>query len=150
MMRQITSEWPEIRVLVLSRHQERRFVTAALAAGAAGYLPKTCAIAELLLAIQEVSRGHYYVSPAITKTVLDEFLQHVASTEALGDPSLSPREREVLQLLAEGHTTREIAAILQVSPKTVESHRRQIMHKLDLHSVAELTRYAVREGISPL
>jgi len=97
-----------------------------------------------------VDRGHCYISPAITKTVLDEFLRHAQGVAPLGDSSLTPREREVLQLLAEGHSTKQIAAILQVSPKTVETHRRQIMAKLDLHSVAELTRYAVREGISPL
>lgn len=150
MIGQVTSLLPDVRILVLSHHEERRFVTAALAAGAAGYLPKTCDFDELLRAIREVDRGHYYISPAITKAVLDEFLRRAEDAAPMGDPALTPREREVLQLLAEGHSTKQIAGILQVSPKTVETHRRQIMTKLNLHSVAELTRYAVREGISPL
>jgi len=147
--RQIASALPDVRVLALSQHQERRFVIAAFAAGAAGYLPKTCGFDELIRAIDEVYRGHHYISPAIARTIVDEVLRHAVFSEPIGDPSLTPREREVLQLLAEGHSTKEIAVLLQVSPKTVETHRRQIMTKLDLHSIADLTRYALHEGISP-
>lgn len=148
--RRITGSWPGIRVLALSRHQERRFISAMLAAGASGYLPKTCTIEELSEALRIVAHGHHYISPAVTKTVLDEFVRHAASLDTVGDPTLTPRECEVLQLLAEGHNTKEIAALLRVSPKTVETHRRQVMVKLDLHSIAELTRYALREGITSL
>lgn len=147
--RQITANWSEVRVLALSHHLERRYVTAALTAGAAGYVPKTCGFDEVLRAIRALHRGDHYISPAVTKTVLDGLLSN-ADVAAIGDPALTPREREVLQLLAEGSSTKEIAGALQVSPKTVETHRRQIIIKLNLHSVAELTRYAVSEGISPL
>lgn len=148
--RQITAAWPSVRVLALSRHQERRYVAAILAAGASGYVPKTSGIDELTRAIEALARGQCYISPAIARTVLDEFVQHAAVAEPVGDPRLSPREREVLQLLAEGHSTKAIAVLLAISPKTVETHRRQIMTKLDLHSIAELTRYALREGITSL
>ena len=106
--------------------------------------------AEVQRAIHEVMHGHVHLAPSITDVVAEEFAGHARGPEASAFQRLSPREREVLQLLAEGRATKEIAGELDVSGKTVETHRRQIMEKLGLHSVAELTKYAIREGLTPL
>ena len=151
--RQVLSENPDIRVLVLSMHSDRRFVTEMLRAGASGYLVKDSAFDELIRAVRTVANGRSYLSAEIADSVINNFVRR--PPDAVDDESsafsvLTTREREVLQLLAEGKTTKEIAAALFVSVKTIETHRRNIMKKLDLHSVAELTKYAVREGLTML
>jgi len=147
--RQITKKRPGAEVIVLSVHSDRHFVEAALRAGAAGYLLKEAAFQELILAVRTAADGQTYLSPGVAHLVVEEFVRH-PSDEAGPPHDLSDREREVLQLLAEGHATKQIARRLHVSVKTVESHRHHIMEKLNLHSVPELTKYAVREGLTSL
>jgi DNA-binding NarL/FixJ family response regulator len=148
---QIIESVPDTRVIALSMHSDKRFVLGMLQAGAAGYLLKDCASQELANAIHQVAGGKKYLSPEITGVVIDDFLLGVSPGEALTVSSqLSAREREVLQLIAEGWSTKQIAAHLYVSVKTIETHRRQIMKKLDLHSIADLTKYAIREGLTSL
>jgi len=148
--RRIAAEARQTRILILSMHADRRFVAETLRAGASGYLLKDSAFPEVVRAIHAAMQGHVYLSPAITDVVAQDFAGRVQSPQNSAFQLLSPREREVLQLLAEGCATKKIAAKLAVSTKTVETHRRQIMEKLGLHSVAELTKYAVREGLTPL
>ena len=148
--RQIMAKSPDVKVLGLSIHCDRRFVAQMLAAGAAGYLPKDCAFEELASAISTVAANRKYLSPSVVDTVVEHYVQQMEATGSTAYTVLSPREREVLQLMAEGQTTKQIALSLHVSPKTVETHRRQAMEKLGLYSVAELTRYAVREGLVSL
>lgn len=148
--RRIAAEVPHTRVLILSMHADRRFVAETLRAGASGYLLKDSAFPEVVRAIQSAMEGHVFLSPAITDVVAQDFAVRVPPPQNSAFQLLSPREREVLQLLAEGLATKEIADRLSVSAKTVETHRRQLMEKLGLHSVAELTKYAVREGLTPL
>ena len=146
---QIRESLPETRVIALSMHSDKRFVVGMLRAGAAGYLLKDCASQELANAIAQVAGGKKYLSPEITGVVIDDFLQGGTSEEEETMASvLSAREREVLQLIAEGWSTKQIASHLYVSIKTIETHRRQIMKKLDLHSIADLTKYAIREGLT--
>jgi DNA-binding NarL/FixJ family response regulator len=146
---QIKESLPETRVIALSMHSDKRFVMGMLRAGAAGYLLKDCASQELANAIAQVAAGKKYLSPEITGVVIDDFLQGGSSGEDAAVASvLSAREREVLQLIAEGWSTKQIASHLYVSIKTIETHRRQIMKKLDLHSIADLTKYAIREGLT--
>ncbi|MCP5144976.1 MAG: response regulator transcription factor [Gammaproteobacteria bacterium] len=146
--RKILSLRPTCRILALSMHADRRFVTQMLEAGAKGYLLKDCAVEELDIAIRAVLKNQVYLSPAIASY----FVNRSATGE--GDQeyatALSPREREVLQLISEGNPTAQIAAKLHVSIKTIESHRKNIMDKLDLHSVAELTKYAIRSGLTSI
>ncbi|MHC4662671.1 MAG: response regulator [Planctomycetota bacterium] len=144
--RQIINAAPSAKVLVLSVHSDKRFVANALAVGASGYLLKNCAIDELMLAIQTVCENQTYLSPKMADVLVKDYVKQLTEADSGTHPVLSPREREVLQLLAEGRTTKQIAASLYISPKTVESHRRQVMEKLDIHSVAELTKYAIRAG----
>lgn len=150
--RQISESSPEVRIIALSMHSDRRYVTGMLAAGASAYLVKDCALEELALALQTVMRGQIYLSPRIAGTVVDSLREAVSpSGDSLEEVMLlTPREREVLQLLAEGHKVRDIAAKLHVSVKTVETHRRRIMTKLGIESVAGLTKYAIREGLTSL
>jgi len=147
--RQISSMCERTKVLALSMHADSRFVTRMLTAGAHGYLLKDCAFEELTLAIQTVLADDVYLSPGVAGVVVRE-MQSRATDLGVKAPELTPREREVLQLVAEGRTTRDIAARLHVSVKTIETHRKQIMDKLELRSVAELTKYAVREGLTSL
>ena len=148
---QITESLPETRVIALSMHSDKRFVMGMLRAGASGYLLKDCASEELANAIHQVVRGKKYLSPEITGVVIDDFLLGGASEKGATVASqLSPREREVLQLIAEGWSTKQIASHLYVSVKTIETHRRQIMKKLDLHTIADLTKYAIREGLTSI
>jgi DNA-binding NarL/FixJ family response regulator len=147
--RQIVSECSSTKVLALSMHADRRFVTRMLTAGAHGYLLKDCAFEELTLAIQTVISDDVYLSPGVAGVVV-RAMQSRGGETGTQAPELTPREREVLQLVAEGCTTREIAHRLHVSVKTIETHRKQIMDKLELRSVAELTKYAVREGLTSL
>jgi len=146
----IVSRTGNVKVIALSIHSSRRFVTEMLKAGASGYILKECLFNELLDAIQTVRKGGIYLSPRITGVVVDDYVKRLSGEYQPESPGLTEREREVLQLLAEGKSTKEIALHLHVSAKTVESNRRNIMDKLGIHSVAELTKYAVREGLTPL
>jgi two-component system response regulator NreC len=148
--RQISVEAPRSKVLALSMHTESGFVLGILEAGASGYLLKDAAFEELSVAIKAVLKGQIYLSPAIASVVVRQSLGSLGSKARSQQANLSKREREVLQLIAEGNSTKEIAATLYVSVKTVETHRKQIMGKLDIHSVAGLTKYAVREGLTSL
>jgi DNA-binding NarL/FixJ family response regulator len=148
--RQIMSNTPNTKIIALSMHSDRRFVMNMLEAGAAGYLLKDSAFEELSMAIKTVLSGKPYLSPAIAGVVVEDVMRHSSQKTSRAKIELTPREREVLQLLAEGHTTKHIASQLNVSVKTVETHRRQVMEKLDTHSVAELTKYAIREGLTSL
>ena len=148
---QIVESLPGTRVIALSMHSDKRFVMGMLRAGASGYLLKDCASQELANAIHQVAGGRKYLSPEITGVVIDDFLLGASSGEvATATSLLSAREREVLQLIAEGWSTKQIASHLYVSIKTIETHRRQIMKKLDLHSIADLTKYAIREGLTSI
>lgn len=148
--RLITAESPEVKVIALSIHSQRRFVADMLSAGAAGYILKECLFDELVQAIGVVAAGGRYLSPKIAEVVVDDYVKHLSNISDSPLAALTGREREVLQLVAEGKSTKEIALELHVSTKTIEANRRQIMEKLDVHSVAELTKYAVREGLTTL
>ncbi len=148
--RRIVAEAPGVKVLALSMHSDKRFVAEILKAGASGYLLKDCAFEELARAIRAVVAGQTYLSPAIAGIVAEGYVRRLSASDSSAFSVLTPREREVLQLMAEGWPTKRIASRLHVSVKTVETHRRQIMQKLDIHSVAELTKYAVREGLTSL
>lgn len=148
--RQIISASPRIKVIALSMHSDRKFVREMLAAGASGYLLKDSAFEELGAALAAVINNQTYLSPKIADTVVRDYLGKIDTTESKTSPTLTHREREVLQLLAEGRTTKEIASKLCVSIKTIETHRKQIMEKVGLKSVAELTKYAIREGLTSL
>lgn len=145
--RQILSKDPDVKVLALSMHPDKRFIAEMLGAGASGYLLKDCAFEELICAIHALADQRTYLSPKISDTVVKDYACRVSKSTL---SVLSSREREVLQLLAEGKSTREIASILQVGMKTVETYRQQIMDKLDIYSIAELTKFAVREGLTSL
>jgi DNA-binding NarL/FixJ family response regulator len=145
--RQILEHLPRTRVVALSMYSRRRHIAAMLQAGARAYVLKDSAFDELVRAIEAVTQGQAYLSAGITSVVVADYLDCLGERE---EAPLSGREMEVLQLLAEGLTNREAAATLHISVKTVESHRSQIMKKLGFGSIAELTKYAVREGISPL
>ena len=147
---QIKAENPAVKVIALSRHSDRRYVLRMLEAGASGYVLKAAAYDELRRAIQVVSQGKSYLSPDITGIVVDAHVRPASEPDAAIDAALGPREREIVQLLAEGYTSPEIGQRLHISARTVETHRRNIMKKLGLHSVAELTKYAIREGLTPL
>lgn len=147
--RRIVQDHPNTKVIALSMHSDRRFVAEILKAGASGYLLKDGAFEELAGAIRTVMGNRMYLSPRIADVVVDDYVRNSSGrAEPSAFAALTPREREVLQLLAEGKATKQAAACLHVSVKTVETHRRQIMTKLDIHSVAELTKYAIREGLT--
>jgi DNA-binding NarL/FixJ family response regulator len=148
--RQIVNESPGVKVVFLSMHSDRSFVIRALRAGASGYLLKGCAGEELVFAIRTVLTNKVYLSPSITGILVDEYLHRSSVEDSLESSPLTIREREVLQLLAEGKTTKEIASCLNLSIKTIETYRKQIMEKLDLHNLAELTKYALRQGLISL
>jgi len=148
--RQITAEFPDVKVIALSIHSKRRFVADMLSAGATGYILKECLFDELVQAIKAVAAGGRYLSPRITDLVVSDYVKRLSATADSPFEALTTREREVLQLVAEGKSTKQIALELHVSTKTIEANRRQIMEKLDIHSVAELTKYAVREGLTTL
>ena len=148
--RQIHKKQPGIKVIALSMHSDRRFVRGMLEAGASGYLLKDCAFEELARAINTVVKEKTYLSPEISDIIIKDYLFKSSTGASSAYTALTAREREVLQLLAEGKSTRQIAELLHVSIKTIETHRRQIMDKLNIHSVAELTKYALREGLTSL
>lgn len=148
--RQIAGSLQNVRVLALSMESDRRFVVEVLKAGATGYLLKDCAFAELATAIRAVSAGEPYLGPKIAEVIIKEYLQRIPSAATLTCEGLTPREREILQLIADGKNAKEIAHAFDVSLKTVENQRHGIMKKLNLYSIAELTKYAIREGLTTL
>lgn len=145
--RLILSEVPSLKIIALSMYSDRLFVSGMLEAGASGYLLKDCAFEELVSAIRSVMAGRIYVSSKIQGLSLDKSTGKVSMPGTFGMAALSPREREVFQLLAEGLSVRSIASRLGISPKTVEAHRRNIMEKLEIGSISELVKFAIREGI---
>ncbi|RRR76331.1 MAG: DNA-binding response regulator [Candidatus Viridilinea halotolerans] len=142
----ISRDYPNVRVVILSMYTNEEYVLQALRAGAVGYLLKDAATAELQLAIQAAVRGEMYLSPSISKRVLQDYIQLIGNGGGMLD-ALTPRQREVLQLIAEGRTMKEIAQSLQISVKTAESHRTQLMERLDIHDVTGLVRFAIRVGL---
>ena len=148
--RQILQESPETKVIALSMHSDRRFVTNMIKAGASGYLLKDSAFEELATAIRVVMARKTYLSHEIAHVVVKDYVKGGSKEDPSVFSVLSPREREVLQLMAEGKTNRQIAEMLHVSLKTVETHRQQIMNKLEIHNIVELTKYAIREGLVSL
>jgi DNA-binding NarL/FixJ family response regulator len=144
--RQLKKLLPSIKLIFLTMHADPVYAKEAFQIGASGFLLKRSAASELMQAIHAVMKGQYYVTPAIAKDFLSSLTQQMPAPQAEID-SLTPRQREVLQLIAEGHSTKEIATMLNVSPKTIEFHRSQIIRELDLHSTAELTRYAIAHGL---
>ena len=148
--RQIISRNSKVKIIALSMHSDRLFVSEMLKSGACGYLLKDCAFEELAGAIRAVVDGKTYLSPAISGVVVDDYLHRLSKNDSPNGQILTNREREVIQLLAEGKTTKQIALKLHISVKTVETHRRQMMDKLDIHTVAELTKYAIRKGLTSL
>jgi len=148
--RQILAERPEIKIVALSMHSDSRFIAEMLRSGALGYLLKNCAFEELTKAIHSVVDGQTYLSSGIAEVVTKEYVRRLTETELTAPTIISDREREVLQLLAEGKSTKQVASCLHVSIKTIETHRRQIMRKLNINSLAELIKYAVREGLTSL
>jgi DNA-binding NarL/FixJ family response regulator len=144
--RRVTKEHPGTAVIIVSVHAAREYVWQALRAGAAGYLLKDADTAELELAIRAVARGETYLTPAVSKHVVADYIEHQGG-ENNSLELLTPRQREVLRLIAEGHTTKGIANILSLSVKTVETHRAQLMERLGIHDVAGLVRYAIRAGL---
>jgi len=148
--RQIIAECPDIRVIALSVHSDRQFVKGMLKAGASGYLLKDCAFRDVLNAIRVAATGQTYLSPGIAGQVVEGYLRKSSGIDAAPSDVLTAREREVLQLLAEGKTRSETADILCISPRTVEAHRQNIMDKLDIQNTAELIKFAIREGLTSL
>lgn len=148
--RQIVGQDPNIRVIALSMHSDKRFVEGMLSAGAVGYVLKDSAFETLATAIRTVVKEGAYLCAKVAGVVVSDYVSRLPRARADDQPALTPREREVLQLLAEGNTTKQIASQLSVSVKTIETHRSRIMEKLDMRSIAELTKYAVREGLTSL
>ena len=148
--RQIIARCPGVKIITLSMNSDRRYVTGILSAGASGYLTKSCSFEELVSAIRTVVANKKYLSPDISGVVIAESLIQSSTDKSKVSSILTMREREVLQLLAEGKTVKQIASQLYLSIKTVHTHRKQIMDKLNIHSIAELTKYALREGLTSL
>jgi two-component system, NarL family, response regulator NreC len=141
--REIVRRGSKTKVILLTQHDEEQYVREALAAGVRGYVLKSQAAADLVHAIQQVWRGNSYLSPGVSSAVMDAY-----RSTAGGNRTLTSRERQVLQLIAEGKSTRDVASILGISVKTAESHRSKLMQKLDIHEVATLVRYAIRQGLT--
>jgi DNA-binding NarL/FixJ family response regulator len=142
----VARDFPTVRVIILSAHANEEYVCQALRAGASGYLLKDAGTSELDLAIKAVARGETYLSPGVSKHVIADYLRRTGG-ESGALELLTPRQREILQLIAEGQTTKQIANTLHISVKTVETHRTQLMERLDIHDVAGLVRFAVRMGL---
>jgi two-component system response regulator NreC len=146
----IRRQWPDCRVLVLSQHNRREYVQHLLQAGASGYVLKKAGGAEVAAAVRAVRDGHVYLGVEVADMIVEDYVERLARPDVQGGDAyslLTDREREVLVLVAEGRSTREIAEALSVSTKTVDTHRAAIAHKLGLHSQAELIKYAIREGL---
>jgi len=148
--RQILLKSPDVKIIALSMHSDSLFVMNMFKSGALGYLLKDCALEELVKAIRTVMRQKTYISPGLSDILIKDLANHWGGAPISAYAVLTAREREVLQLMAEGKTTLQIASSLKVSSKTVEAHRKQIMNKLGLHSIAELTKYAIRQGLTSL
>ena len=142
-------EFPQVKVIILSMHAHEEYVMKALRAGAAGYLLKDSATTELELALLAAQRGEIYLSPAISRTVIDAYMARVSGGAEKPPDPLTPRQLEILRLVAEGQSTKEIAFALNVSVKTVETHRAQLMQRLGIHEVTGLVKYAMRLGLIP-
>lgn len=142
----VTRDLPDVRVIILSMHTTEDYIARAMRAGVAGYLLKNADPVELELAIRAALNGDVYLSPAVSKQMVENYLRRMGRDEIPGEP-LTPRQREILQLIAEGKTTKDIAALLDLSIKTIETHRKQLMDRLGIHDVAGLVRYAIRSGI---
>jgi DNA-binding NarL/FixJ family response regulator len=146
--RQITRRLPDVRVLIVSMYSDDVYITQALQAGAQGFVLKDSADADLVRAVTDLAAGKSHFSPSVSKIVLNDYVRHLAERGVTDRfDALSEREREVFQLIAEGHSNKDIANLLHVSPGTVETHRARIMEKLDVHSAAEIVLYAVRKGV---
>lgn len=145
--RQIQRDYPQVKVLILTMHENEEYIRQVLAAGALGYVLKDAAAHDLLGAIRAVHRGEAVLSPAITRLVIEDYLRWGDIRPADISDGLTPREREILQLIAEGYTNKEIAEILSLSVKTIQSHRSNLMSKLDLHDRGELIKYAIQKKI---
>ena len=148
--RQIVTRDPNIKVIALSVYSDKKFIFGMMKAGASGYLVKDCVFDELIEAIRTVSINRTYLSPSICDIVIKDCISRLQKDELSVSSILTTREREVLQLIAEGKTTKEIASLLNLSVKTIETHRQQTMIRLNIRNVAELTKYAVREGLTSL
>ena len=148
--RQILAKNPNCKVIFLSMSSDPIVVRQAIQAGARAFVVKDCAYDQLIKAIEAVKKGEQYLSPKIVGVVLSDYVKQLNGGEGAPPSVLTSRENEVLQLLAEGRTSKEIAGVLGVSVKTVDTHRQNLMAKLDLHSIAELTKFAIREGITSL
>ena len=146
--RQITRKSPDVHVLIVSMHADEAYIIQALKAGAKGYMLKDSADSDLIRGVAAIAAGKSFFSPAAAKVMLDDYLRHLA-VKGIADryESLSEREREIFQLVAEGRSNKEVAELLSVSPATVETHRAHILQKLDVHNTAELVLYAVRRGV---
>ena len=144
--RQIVETWPQARVIILSMHASEEYVWQALRAGARGYLLKGASLAELELALSSVVRGEMYLSPPLSQPAITEYVQRTGKDRAR-EEKLTARQREILSLIAEGKSTKQVALQLNISVKTVESHRTQIMQRLNIHDVAGLVRYAIKTGL---
>jgi DNA-binding NarL/FixJ family response regulator len=147
---QILSEFPAMKIIALSMHSDKRFILGMLKAGACGFLLKEGAFKELLEAIRTALAGQIYISPKVAGTVVTEFRQRLSVEDISQADTLTAREREVLQLISEGRSTRQIADALNLSIKTIEARRKGIKDKLGLHSVAELTKFAIQEGLTSI
>jgi len=148
--RRLSREAPEVRTIMLSMHGDRRYVVEALRAGACGYLLKDGGFDDLVTAVRAVQAGQVHLCPSVSDQVIREYVNLADAESGSAFDVLSAREREVLQLLAEGLSTKEIADRLNLSAKTVETHRKGVMDKLEIRSIAELTKYAIREGLTRL
>lgn len=146
--REILRNHPQIKIIALSMHSSKQFVTEMLKAGACGYLLKDCEFDELINAISVVASGRTYLSPSISSVIIDSFVTPQSKDSSTAFSRLSQRERQILQLLAEGNSTKQIANLLFVSPKTVEAHRLNLMNKLSIGNMAQLTKYAIQEGLT--
>lgn len=149
-IRQAARAFPQTRIIVLSMHADRAYVVQALKNGATGYVLKDAGATELIRAVLEVTAGRRYLSPPLSERDISDYLANAATSSLDPYETLTSRERQVLQLVAEGHTNPEIAARLSISPRTVEVHRAHLMHKLGLESQSDLIRFALRRGILPV
>lgn len=148
--RQIVGKLPDVKILALSMYSDKQFIKGMLKAGASGYMLKDSASKELVDAIRIVANSKVYINPSIAGVVTEDYLEHLSEKDASAHSVLTSREVEVLQLLAEGESTKQAASILSVSTKTIESHRQNIMKKLDIDNIVDLIKYAIREGIISL
>jgi len=145
--RQIKKRLPEVKVVILTMHADEEYIFQVLQAGASGYVVKKAAVRELVSAVQAVYRGDSFLSPSISSKVIEEYIRKAKAVAKDSYDRLTDREREVLQLIAEGHSSQEVAESLHITEGTVRSHRASLMDKLDIHSAAGLTRYAIRKGV---